>query len=67
MAPLEPFTPAARRFQGPDMSIAPQKLLPLAQLSRPVAEWVEQVRQLTEPAQIHWCDGSDAEYVRLRD
>jgi len=28
---------------------------------------VEQVRQLTEPAQIHWCDGSDAEYVRLRD
>ena len=49
------------------MSIAPQKLLPLAQLSRPVADWVEQVRQLTEPAQIHWCDGSDAEYVRLRD
>ena len=49
------------------MSIAPQKLLPLAQLSRPVAEWVEEVRQLTEPAQVHWCDGSDAEYVRLRD
>jgi len=34
-----------------------QKLLPLAQLSHPVADWVEQVRQLTEPAQIHWCDG----------
>jgi phosphoenolpyruvate carboxykinase (GTP) len=57
----------AWRFEGHDMSIAPQKLLPLAQLSRPVADWVEEVRALTEPAQIHWCEGSDGEYVRLRD
>jgi phosphoenolpyruvate carboxykinase (GTP) len=49
------------------MSLAPQLLVPLAKVSRPVADWVEQVRQLTEPARIHWCDGSDAEYVQLRD
>ncbi|TWI06321.1 phosphoenolpyruvate carboxykinase (GTP) [Luteimonas cucumeris] len=28
-------------------------------------QWVLQVAQLTEPAAIHWCDGSDSEYAAL--
>ena len=27
--------------------------------------WVEEVAQLTKPDQVHWCDGSVAEYERL--
>jgi phosphoenolpyruvate carboxykinase (GTP) len=30
-----------------------------------VDAWVREVAALTEPAQIHWCDGSDAEYRGL--
>ena len=28
-------------------------------------QWVDEVAVLTRPAQIHWCDGSDAEYQAL--
>ncbi|GAB1688628.1 phosphoenolpyruvate carboxykinase (GTP) [Krasilnikovia sp. M28-CT-15] len=28
-------------------------------------EWVRQVAELTTPARIHWCDGSDDEWQRL--
>jgi phosphoenolpyruvate carboxykinase (GTP) len=28
-------------------------------------EWVRQVAELTTPARIHWCDGSDAEWQQL--
>jgi phosphoenolpyruvate carboxykinase (GTP) len=28
-------------------------------------DWVDCVAQLTQPQQIHWCDGSDAENTRL--
>jgi phosphoenolpyruvate carboxykinase (GTP) len=28
-------------------------------------EWVDQVAKLTQPEDIHWCNGSEAEYKRL--
>ncbi|MSQ99777.1 MAG: phosphoenolpyruvate carboxykinase (GTP) [Gammaproteobacteria bacterium] len=47
------------------MPIASKPLLPLADLSKNVAEWVHSIRELTDSDQIHWCDGSDAEYRGL--
>ncbi len=28
-------------------------------------QWVDEIANLTQPAQIHWCDGSDQEYDNL--
>ena len=30
-------------------------------------DWVDEVADLTQPDDIHWCDGSDAEYQQLID
>jgi phosphoenolpyruvate carboxykinase (GTP) len=30
-------------------------------------EWVEQVAALTQPDDVHWCDGSDAEFRAMTD
>ena len=30
-----------------------------------LAQWVEEVAQLSKPDQVHWCDGSDAEYQEM--
>jgi phosphoenolpyruvate carboxykinase (GTP) len=47
------------------MATAPHLLTPLSSLSTEVAEWVESVRQLTQPKAVRWCDGSDAEVREL--
>ena len=48
------------------MATAPNLLTSLPDLSGSVAEWVNSVRELTQPRAIHWCDGSDAEIRALR-
>jgi phosphoenolpyruvate carboxykinase (GTP) len=41
------------------------QLTDLHSLSSSVRDWVDEVRQLTTPDRIYWCDGSDAEYHSL--
>jgi phosphoenolpyruvate carboxykinase (GTP) len=40
-------------------------LIPLSQLSPQVSEWVEQVRALTQPRAVYWCEGTEAEQREL--
>ena len=47
------------------MATAPHAIAPLETLSREVADWVNAVRQLTQPASVHWCDGSSGEAREL--
>jgi phosphoenolpyruvate carboxykinase (GTP) len=47
------------------MATAPHEFTALPRLSRAVYDWVESVRQLTEPAAVHWCEGSAAEAREL--
>jgi len=47
------------------MATAANLLSSLSSLSRDVANWVDSVATLTQPAQIHWCDGSAAEVRNL--
>lgn len=47
------------------MATAPQALVALSQLSREVADWVQAVRQLTQPDAVHWCEGSESEVREL--
>ncbi len=47
------------------MATAPQTLSALSALSPAVSEWVASVRELTQPAQVHWVEGSDAEFRQL--
>ncbi|HEU4591843.1 MAG TPA: phosphoenolpyruvate carboxykinase (GTP) [Steroidobacteraceae bacterium] len=48
------------------MATAPDSFTALPDLSPAVAEWVEQVRQLTTPDKVQWCDGSQVELARLK-
>jgi len=48
------------------MASAPQQVISLDRLSGEVADWVREVAALTLPAQVHWCDGSEAEFLQLR-
>jgi phosphoenolpyruvate carboxykinase (GTP) len=47
------------------MATAPQHLTSLASLNRDVANWVDEVAQLTKPDRIYWCDGSESEFQML--
>ena len=47
------------------MATAPQLVASLASLNPDVSHWVDEVARLTQPARVHWCDGSDAEFHRL--
>ncbi len=47
------------------MATASPLPIPLARLSRPVAEWVDSVRALTQPAEVYWCEGTEAELEEL--
>ena len=47
------------------MATAAHHVTSLASLSRDVSAWVDEVARLTQPAQIHWCDGSEAERRNL--
>jgi len=43
------------------MAAPAHKMTALSQLSRAVADWVNEVRELTQPRAIHWCEGSETE------
>jgi phosphoenolpyruvate carboxykinase (GTP) len=47
------------------MATAAHLITSLPQLSPDVANWVNSVRELTQPRAVHWCDGSDAEIREL--
>ncbi|HTT01840.1 MAG TPA: phosphoenolpyruvate carboxykinase (GTP) [Steroidobacteraceae bacterium] len=47
------------------MATAPHAIIDLSQLSRAVTDWVESVRQLTQPSAVHWCEGSTRELREL--
>ena len=49
------------------MATASSAFIPLADVSREVANWVAEVAKLTTPDRIHRCDGSPAETARLRN
>jgi phosphoenolpyruvate carboxykinase (GTP) len=49
------------------MATAPHAILPLSKLCPLVTEWVESVRNLTQPAAVHWCEGSAGEIKRLTE
>jgi phosphoenolpyruvate carboxykinase (GTP) len=48
------------------MATAPHTLASLSDVPKSVADWVASVRELTQPEKIHWCDGSQLEFQRLR-
>ena len=47
------------------MATAPHAILPLSKLCPQVTDWVESVRNLTQPASVYWCEGSADEIERL--
>ena len=48
------------------MATAPHTLASLAEIAKNVTQWVHEVRELTTPERVQWCDGSKLEFQRLR-
>lgn len=49
------------------MATAPHTLVSLSDISRNVANWVASVAELTQPDRIYWCEGSQSEFLRMRN
>jgi phosphoenolpyruvate carboxykinase (GTP) len=49
------------------MANAAQGLIEAPTKHKGLIEWVKQISDLTQPDRIHWCDGSDEEWVALTD
>jgi len=49
------------------MATAPHTLLSLPEISKKAGAWVDEVRALTRPDRVYWCDGSRGEFQHLRD
>ena len=47
-------------YAVPGLDAAPTK-------HKRLIQWVNEIATLTEPARVHWCDGSDAEWTELTD
>ncbi len=47
------------------MATASPLPMPMSQLSRAVREWVDSVRELTEPSEVRWCEGTRGEREAL--
>jgi len=47
------------------MAAPAHTLTALPHLSRAVADWVSSVRELTQPRDVHWCEGTEAEAREL--
>src|SRR4029077_2702097 len=47
------------------MAAPAHKMTSMSELSRAVAEWVDSVRELTQPRAVRWIEGTDAEAREL--
>ncbi|MGB6605628.1 MAG: phosphoenolpyruvate carboxykinase (GTP) [Steroidobacteraceae bacterium] len=47
------------------MATAAHAMTPLPELCSAVTAWVSSVRELTQPAAVHWCEGTEAEAREL--
>jgi phosphoenolpyruvate carboxykinase (GTP) len=48
------------------MATVPHTLASLSDMAENVSDWVAEVRELTQPDRVWWCDGSQLEFRRLR-
>ena len=47
------------------MSASPVSITPAPTKLFPLRQWVEEVVELTQPDQVHWCNGSEEEWHTL--